>query len=182
MTYFNKETFGENKIVSHPYCNFPHFIEGLPRSTLSHEAAVQQAPLSDKGKRQLLRVLKGGLHEVKAPKGQLKDYARSHSYFDYLKNTLGVDDPGVLKMARNSSSDWAGIGSDVLSIKEAESCGAMGFSPAEKFAEDHPCIHHFPDGNAGVARALVKKMIPNVGPGRNAEEFGLIQIRPFRTR
>jgi spermidine dehydrogenase len=37
--------------------------------------------------------------------------------------------------------------------------------------EDDPYIHHFPDGNATIARSLVKKMIPNVGKGDNAEEI-----------
>jgi len=41
------------------------------------------------------------------------------------------------------------------------------------YDEDHPYIYHYPDGNAGVARALVKKMIPAVGPGNNAEELVL---------
>jgi spermidine dehydrogenase len=37
----------------------------------------------------------------------------------------------------------------------------------------YPFIHHFPDGNATIARSLVKKMIPHVGPGENAEEIVL---------
>lgn len=170
-TYFNKESFGEDKVVRHPYCSFPYFIAGLPRSSLSNEEAARQAPLSEQGKRQLLRVLNGGLHEIEVPKDQLAQYTRSHSYFDYLKNTLGVDDPGILKMARHSTSDWAGIGSDVMNIRSAKSSGALGFPPSSKFSEDDPYIHHFPDGNAGVARALVKKLIPDIASGANAEEL-----------
>ena len=37
----------------------------------------------------------------------------------------------------------------------------------------YPFIHHFPDGNATIARSLVKKMIPNVGPGETAEQIVL---------
>ena len=174
VTYFNKATFGQDKIVKHPYCNYPNYIEGMiMHSKLSNDAAVQQVPLSDKGKQQLLRVLNGGLHAIDVPKEQLKDYIRANSYFDYLKNTLGVDDPAILKMARNSSLDWASSGTDVMSIAKAKSTGAMGFKPKSVYDEDNPYIYHFPDGNAGVARALVKKMVPKIAVGRNAEELVL---------
>ena len=177
VTYFNKETFGEDKVVRHPYCNYPNYVEGLQGGKLSNEEAAQQAPLSRKGKAQLLQVLNGGLHAIKVPKEELKKYIGSHPYFDYLKNTLGVDDPGVLRMARHSALDWGSTGTDLMSIEEAKSCGALGFAPVAVYDENNPYIHHFPDGNAGVARALVKKMIPKVGKGNNAEELVLSKFK-----
>ena len=193
VTYFNKQKFGEDKVVKHPFSNYPWWVEGLPRPKISDEEAVRQTPLSEKGKEQLLRILRGGLHVLEVPKDQLQEYISTHSYFDYLKTTLSVDDPGVLEMARTSCSDWAGGGADVLSLEEAIDCGALGFDSVATwkdlmgevafqksvkdhgniFAEEDPYIHHFPDGNATVARMLVKKMIPNVGPGENAEEIVL---------
>jgi spermidine dehydrogenase len=173
VTYFNKEVFGEDKVVKHPYCNYPNYLEGLQGTKLSNEEAARQAPLSARGKEQLLRVLNGGLHEIKVPKEELETYIRSHSYFDYLKVTLGVDDPGVLRMARHSALDWASSGADLMTIATAKRCGALGFAPVAVYDKDHPYIHHFPDGNAGVARALVKKMIPSVGKGNSAEELVL---------
>ena len=171
VTYFNKKTFGKDKVVRHPYCNYPNYIEGLMGGKLSNKDAAQEAPLSKKGKQQLLEVLNGGLHKIDIPKNELKNYIRSHSYFDYLKNTLGVDDPGVLRMARHSALDWAVSGTDLMNIETAKSCGALGFTPKAVYDEENPYIYHFPDGNAGVARALVKKMIPDVAEGKNAEEL-----------
>ncbi|MCE7995229.1 MAG: NAD(P)/FAD-dependent oxidoreductase [Roseivirga sp.] len=178
VTYFNKEAFGENKIVKHPYCNYPNYVEGILMDVkLSREEAAQQAPLSERGKEQLFRVLNGGLHEIAVPKEEIEDYVSSHSYFDYLKNTLGVDDPGVLRMARHSALDWGSTGTDLMSISEAKSSGAMGFAPKAVYDEDNPYIYHFPDGNASIARALVKKMIPAVGKGGNIEELVLSKFR-----
>ncbi len=177
VTYFNKETFGEHKVVKHPFCNYPNYVEGLPGAKISNEEAAKQAPLSKKGKKQLLRVLNGGLHAIKVPKEELQEYISNHSYFDYLKNTLGVDDPGVMKMARNSGLDWASSGTDLMNIESAKSCGALGFAPVAVYDENNPYIHHFPDGNAGLARALVKKMIPNVAKGNNAEELVLSKFK-----
>ena len=44
------------------------------------------------------------------------------------------------------------------------------------YDEDHPYIHHFPDGNAGLARAIVKKLVPQVAEGSNAEELVLARF------
>jgi len=177
VTYFSKKTFGEDKVVRHPYCNYPNYIEGLMAGKLSNVDAAQEAPLSKRGKEQLLRVLNGGLHEIDVPKNKLNNYIHSHSYFDYLKNTLGVDDSGVMRMARHSALDWASAGTDVMTIGAAKSCGALGFAPKAVYDEENPYIYHFPDGNAGVARALVKKMIPGVGEGNNAEELILSKFK-----
>ena len=195
--FFNKRTFGEDKVVMHPFCDYPGFVEGLLRPTLSYEEAVQQTPLSENGKEQLLRVLKGGQHDLKLPKEELPEYIRTHSYFDYLQNTLGVDDPGVLRMARHTAMDYAGSGTDVMSISQAVTSGALGSDPyaawkdaleegdyqeyvnkdGDTYAVKYPFIHHFPDGNATIARMLVKKMIPDVGPGENVEEIVLSRFR-----
>ena len=196
VTYFNKQKFGEDKVVKHPFCDYPWYLEGLLRPKLSHEEAVTQTPLSEGGKEQLLRALKDGLHALKVPKKELQKYISTHSYFDYLKATLGIDDPGVLEMARNSCVDGAGPGADVLTIEEALESGALGLDPVatlkyvigeeeyesrlKKYGnildERDPYIYHFPDGNATVARLLVKKMIPNAAEGDNAEEIILSRI------
>ena len=192
VTYFNKRKFGVDKVVKHPFCYYQSFVQGLLRPKLSYEEAVKQTPLSEKGKEQLLRVLKGGVHVLKVPKEKLEEYISTHSYFNYLKNTLGVDDPLVLEMARNSCIDNLGEGADVTTIGDALTTGGLGFDPAtlkdvmgkekyEKYIKEYgyimvdedPYVHHFPDGNASLARLLVRKMIPNVGPGDSYEDIVL---------
>lgn len=176
VTYFNKEVFGEDKVVQHPYCNYPNYVEGLLPGQISHAEAAHQAPLSDRGKEQLLRILNGGLHMLDVPADQLDEYIGTHSYFDYLRNTLQVDDPNVLRMARNSGLDWASASMELVSIRSAKAAGALGFEPVAVFDEENPYIHHFPDGNAGITRALVKKMIPGVANGSSAEDLVLARF------
>ena len=170
-TYFNKAVYGEDKLVQHPFCNYPNYIEGLQGARVSNEEAVREAPLSKSGKQQLLRVLQGGLHQIDVPADEIEDYIRTNSYFEYLQKTLGVDNPGVLRMARNSGLDWSSTSTELLSIAAAQRCGALGFAPVAIFDEEHRYIHHFPDGNAGVARAMVKNLIPTIAKGENAEEL-----------
>ena len=168
-TYFNEKHFGQDTLVHHPFCNYYNYVEGLPGAAISDERAVAATPLSDRGKRQLLRVLQGGVHAIQVPEAELDDYLDNHNYFDYLAQTLGVDDPDVLRMARHSGIDWSNAGTELLSIAEANECGALGFAPEPSYDEDHPYIHHFPDGNAGVARTLVNYLIPSVAQGDSAE-------------
>ena len=175
-TFFNEAVFGEDKVVQHPYCNYPNYVEGLPMGAISHEEAAAQAPLSERGRQQLLSVLEGGLHKLDLPPEQLEAQIYEANYFDYLKNTLGVDDPGVLRMARHSGLDWGSSGTEMMSIGDARDCGALGFAPVAVFDENNPYIHHFPDGNAGVARAFVKQLVPAVADGRNAEELVLARF------
>ena len=170
-TYFNAKNFGRNTLVSHPFCNYYNYLEGLPGAAISDEAAVALTPLSDRGKQQLLRVLKGGLHTLNLSGNALQHYIETTNYFDYLTKTLGVDDPQVLRMARHSGIDWSNAGTELLSIVEAKECGALGFAPVPVYDADNPYIHHFPDGNAGVARALVRHLIPSVAPGTDAESL-----------
>ncbi|MEM1246260.1 MAG: NAD(P)-binding protein [Acidobacteriota bacterium] len=176
LTYFNEEVFGQDKLVQHPFCNYPNFIEGLPLGKLSHEEAARQAPLDDDAKAQLLRALGGGLHLLDVPEDELENYLYSQSYSDYLRDTLGVDHPDVLRMARCSALDWGNTGTDLMTIGDAKDAGALGFAPVEVYDEEHPYIHHFPDGNAGIARALVKSLVPAVAKGSNAEDLVLARF------
>jgi len=136
-------------------------------------------------------VIKGGQHDLNIPKEDLPNYIKTHSYFDYLQNTLGIDDPNVLRMARHTSVDYTEGGTDVLSISEVLESGPLGINPlaswkdaveggadqtylrkdGDVYSLEEPFIHHFPDGNATIARLLVKNLIPTVGPGNNAEEI-----------
>ena len=57
-------------------------------------------------------------------------------------------------------------------------------SPSGRLALTDPddYIHHFPDGNASVARAFVRKLIPAAQPGATMEELFLAAGRLFEAR
>ena len=119
----------------------------------------------------MLHILKSGLHSLDVSEDDLPEYIKTHNYFDYLTQTLGVDDPQVLHMARHSAIDWSDASAELLTIKKAKEAGALGFAPVKVYDADHPYIHHFPDGNAGVARAIVKYLIPSIAEGATAESL-----------
>ena len=51
-----------------------------------------------------------------------------------------------------------------MGLPGAKATGIPGYE------EDEPYIHHFPDGNASVARLLVRSLIPAVAPGSTMED------------
>lgn len=182
VTYFNKAVFGEDKVVRHPYSNHYNYVQGCLGPKITNEVAAREAPLSERGKEQLLRVLNGGYHVIRkvhnlSTDAALQEFLDGHSYYDYLKETLGVDDPGVMRMARHSALDWATTGTDLMGTKGADESGAMGFPHRPVYDPGHPYIYHFPGGNAGFARAFVKKLIPAIAEGNNAEDLVMATFR-----
>ena len=64
------------------------------------------------------------------------------------------------------------MGIDLLPALEAAGTGFPGFdglglpaSAPDSAKLDEPYIYHFPDGNASIARLLVRKLFPDAAPG-----------------
>jgi spermidine dehydrogenase len=73
------------------------------------------------------------------------------------------------------------MGPDVLPALDAMSSQYTGFdglglghlNNPEATSFDEPYIYHFPDGNASIARLLVRSMIPTVASGRTMADVVL---------
>lgn len=99
---------------------------------------------------------------------------RTLSYNDYLRQYVGVSEY-LIKVVSPSTKSYWGYGTDCLSAREAMSLGMPGFAglgvdlrrddPYIKPERVDPYIFHFPDGNAGITRLLVRKLIPAVNAG-----------------
>jgi spermidine dehydrogenase len=106
-------------------------------------------------------------------------YLRSISYTDYLARHMGASEE-VLRLFYPLTSSLWGCGLDALSAREAMDLGFPGFDglgvdpekddPFYKFEEDEPYIFHFPDGNASIARLLVRNLVPESAPGSTMED------------
>ena len=117
-------------------------------------------------------------------RAQKRAHLASISYSDYLRGPLGVDER-IVRLLRDSSQGLWGIGYDALSALEGWRNGMPGFAglslepPATDMhgQGDEPYIFHFPDGNAGVARALVRSLLPRALPGNTPEELVENRVR-----
>src|SRR5207253_10699054 len=95
------------------------------------------------------------------------------SYKDFLLQFATVH-PDVVKDFQSSTHDLYCVGIDAISAHACRGMGYPGFkgvkptprrrSGSEEGGEE-PYIFHFPDGNASIARLLVRSLIPDSAPG-----------------
>jgi spermidine dehydrogenase len=126
-------------------------------------------PLSDRSRVEMLRLLE--THEdllTDIPADRQGAYLETISYRTFLERYFDIREPEVFALLEGVATD---LGSSLASAPASEALGYVrmpGFEatslPAGGF-DDDPYIAHFPDGNASIARLLVRAMIPRVAPG-----------------
>lgn len=171
--FFDKESWGENRLVPYDLGSVGGYLPLAP-STLSEAEAVAKMPMSDTARKEFLRVLTTTEDNLgHLSQDEKEEYLYSITYRDYLVKHLNISEPGVFA-ALNSLTTDTGVGMSAASAGDAfqyqflPGAQAAGFPNAEN---DDPYIHHFPDGNASIARQLVRMMIPAVAPGSSMEDL-----------
>jgi spermidine dehydrogenase len=180
--FFDRETFGRDALVT-----------GDPMSTVADDLApdllnaksvrdfVADFPISEKGKAELI-----GLYEQKddplagkTAEQKIKTL-KTTSYRDYLIRTCGVG-AEVANCFRGRTLDFFALGCDAVSAWAAMQTGYPGFgglglTPPKSAALAEPYIYHFPDGNASLARLMVRALVPGVAPGNSMDDVVLAKF------
>jgi spermidine dehydrogenase len=179
--YFDRETFGVDKLVP----GAPVVTGGdtdhddvEPRAV---DRVIAEFPMSAQARAQLIALFK---HPADYLAGKSKAekiaYLRKISYRDYLRHDAGLGDEAV-KYFDGGTKDLMAMGPDITPAFEALTAGYPGFEglglhdqlePA--FSE--PYIYHFPDGNASIARLLVRGLIPRSAPGHTMDDVLLARF------
>ena len=82
-----------------------------------------------------------------------------------------------MQLFRDMPRGLWGVGWDALSTLDAYKSQMPGTRHLnlelvdESYQRDEPYIFHFPDGNAGFARSIVRDLIPNAIPGTTMEDL-----------
>lgn len=180
--FFDKENFGEDKLVTGDPT--PMVADDIAPDQLNARAIsdfINDFPLPPADRQALIELhttpkdyLPGKTAEEKAT------YLAATSYRDFLLKNVGLSE-GAVKYFQSRTNDFMALSIDAVASFDAYSVGFPGFAgmnlapiSEEAAAEmEEPYIYHFPDGNASVARLLVRSLIPGVAPGHTMDDIVL---------
>ena len=95
------------------------------------------------------------------------------SYGHYLADVVGFDHPDAFRVMDGVSYE---AGPGIAASVAGTAMMYFGLPGANAFGlefepDEEPYIHHFPDGNASIARLLVRAMIPGIMGGDDMEDI-----------
>jgi spermidine dehydrogenase len=177
--FFTREAFGVDKLVAgDPMRMVADDIPPDRMNARTPAAFIAEYPLAAQQKRRLIAlytdkrdVLTGKSAKAKA------ELLYGISYRDFIQKYWGLDDAAA-RTFQGRSHDFFASGIDLVPAYYAMDTGYPGFQgvglglSAEARAEmGEPYIYHFPDGNASIARLLVRKLIPAAAPGATMDDI-----------
>ncbi|MDO8861147.1 FAD-dependent oxidoreductase [Haliea sp. E1-2-M8] len=180
--YFSASRYGT--AATRPHFKPPRWQGGKSIDDTELGAIIGSYPLPEAARATLIELLTAPRDHLPGLSREEKiAFLRSTSYRDFLLQTVRAPEP-VYLLLRDSMRGLWGVGYDALSALEGYRYGApgtegLGIGALQEDKADHqsePYIFHFPDGNAGVARALVRQLIPAALPGSGMEDLVLPKV------
>lgn len=162
---FDGDTYGKEKLV-------------VGYNKIPWEEFAARTPMTDTAKADLVRLWTDERDYLPGLSREEKYRILSRiSYWDFLKDYAKVDQQVLEIFRRWGMSFWC-VGIDEIPAPAVQSYdgGMPGLTHTLKrvgYRGDEPYIFHFPDGNASVARLLVRSLIPGAMPGETMEDVVL---------
>ncbi len=159
-SFFDKETFGADYLATGGF---------------GYTEAIVDAPLSAEARRGLERLFADEADYLAGMSAaERREILETHSWRAYLETYAGVGDEALTYLQKWPHGVWA-IGADALPAWMAWRERYPGFAGMDigrgALHDDEVEYFRFPDGNATVARLLVRKLVPGVAPGTSMEDI-----------
>ncbi|MFI4889790.1 MAG: NAD(P)-binding protein [Steroidobacterales bacterium] len=178
-TFFKKGAFGEDRLVRRPFGDWNDPDEA-PADEASLRSYLDQMPLSAPSRATLFEMIWSD-RDVLAGKSTAERRAIvDHiSYRDFLVRYWNASEEIVKLLQTRTVDQWA-VGIDAVPPGVALTMPGLKAQLAvlgTRFEEEpEPYIYHFPDGNASIARMLVRRMIQGLAPGTTMEDIVTARI------
>jgi spermidine dehydrogenase len=179
--FFAREAFGRDVLVAGDSLTMSG--NAITRRLSNAKPLVEFVfgfPISEAGKRQLLALYSGASDPLAGRTVEQKlRILKTTSYRDYLIKICGCNEE-VANCFQGRTHGFFGLGVDAVPAADVRDQGYPGFRglnlPSDGGDRGEPYIYHFPDGNASLARLLVRGLVPGVAPGRTMDD---IVLAPF---
>lgn len=173
--FFNAESFGADRLVRQPFGRWQDWDEqaGDPAPLREY---IAQMPLNERAKAQLEEMFLSDRDVLKGSTPEQRRTVLEHtSYSDFIKRYWDAD-ADILKLLQKRTHGLWAIGIDAVPVSEALDLPGLKaqraiLAAAGQAEEFEPYIYHFPDGNASIARMLVRRLIPGIAPGSGMEDI-----------
>jgi spermidine dehydrogenase len=174
--FFKREVFGADRLVRRPFGAWGEFDEN-PTDEMSLRGYLDQMPISERARAQLFEMYWSDRDVLAGhTAAQRRSILEHTSYSDFLRRHWNADDDVLKFLQTRTHESWA-TGIDAVPASETMSLpGLKAQRAALESEEAEPYIYHFPDGNASIARMLVRKLIPGIAPGRTMDDIVLARF------
>ena len=177
--FFASEAFGRDVLVPGDMTRMSEVTTAASPQALAESFTA--FPISEASKAQLVALYDPTRDPLAGRSvNEKRNLLKTTSYRDYLTKICGCSEE-VANCFQGRTLGFFALGCDAVPAADVREFGYPGFAglglPADSAAEwKEPYIYHFPDGNASLARLLVRSLVPSIAPGHDMDDIVLARF------